>query len=204
MILGWVLIARFAAFWIFWAVIVNVALALYLDTFTELREGEQLLLFGLLNAGFLLSHEIARQRFAWLSHSWSRRVVMAACLLLLALAASVAIAELRNQRWLVGSVGALSHLALPAYLAVALCAYFWSRGPGRDLVGLFLVVLSACGVAWYAGLQAVEELLDDEGGLFLVMAGLTLAIFGLAGWWLHRTWQRLEGAGREAGGAHHV
>jgi len=199
-----VLIARFVAFWILWAVIVNVALGVYLDTFTDLREGEQLLLFGLLNAGFLLLHEIARQRFARLSHSWSRRVLMAVCLFLLALAASVAVGELRSQRWLIGSVGPLSHLALPGYLAVALAIYFWSRGPGRDLIGLFLVVLSACGVAWYAGMEVADELFDDDGGLFLVMSGLTLAIFGLAGWWLHRTWQRLEGAGRDAGGAHHV
>ncbi|MCG8593387.1 MAG: DUF2157 domain-containing protein [Kiloniellales bacterium] len=204
LILGWVLIARFAAFWIFWAVIVNVALAFYLDTFTEVDEAGQLLLFGLLNAGFLLSHEVARQRFQWLAHPWSRRVLMAACLLLLAVAVATVVVELRAERWLVRSVGPLSYLAVPAYLAVALSAYLWSSGKGRDLIGLFLVVLSACGVAWYAGMEVADELFDDEGVLFLVMAGLTLAIFGPAGLWLHRTWLRLEatkGAGR---GASHV
>jgi len=199
-ILGWVLIARFAAFWILWALIVNIAHALYLDTVTDLVTVEQTTLLGLLNAGFLVLHEVAKPRFAWLADPWSRRVVMAACLLLLATAAANFIDDIALHRWQEEAVTPLHSLAMPAFLVAALLSYGWSRGPGRDLIGLFLVVLAVSGVTWYAALRTIDELLDWEDSDLLVMAAITVVISGLAGWWLHRSWLLLEGAEKTEAG----
>ncbi len=197
-ILGWVLIARFAALWILWAVIVNVALALYLDTFTGLHGVEQFLLFGLLNGGFLLLRETARPHFDWLAHPWSRWVVMAACLFFLALAAVDYLDGLYYVRgimiegWAGEGTGPLFYLALPAFLVAAAALYIRSRGPNRDLFGLFQVILAVSLVAWFGAIHAIHQLTRDDGIEALASTGVSLAVFGLAGWWLHRIWIALQ------------
>lgn len=210
LILGWVLIARFAAFWILWAVIVNVALAFYLDTFTGLREGEQLLLFGLLNGGFLLLREAARRRFAWLAHPWSRWLTMAACLFFFALAAINYLEGLDHVRgitfegWVPETAGPLFYLALPVFLVAATLLYVWSRRINRDLVGLFLVILAASFVIWYGAVHAVKELTDDDAVESLAETAVSLAVFGLAGLWLQRIWAALQGGQPGPQGADHA
>lgn len=203
LILGWVLIARFAAFWILWAVIVNVAMAFYLDTFTGFNDVERLVVFGLLNGGFLLLHEGARPRFAWLAHPWSRWLIMAACPFFFTLAARDYILALNYIHgiaiidWVLETTGPFYYLALPSYLVATVAIYLWSRGPGRDFVGLFLVVLATCVIVWYVCFHTLNELTEDKGIRSLVKTGITLAVYGLAGLWLHRIWRRLQ-AGRVA------
>lgn len=200
-IVGWVLIARFAAFWILWALIVNLALALYLDSVTNLQSTEQNSLLGLLNAAFLVVHEVVRQRVAWLAQAWSRQVLMATCLFLLAVA-SIDVVAARG--WPAFAERPLFYFAIPAFLIASLLSALWSRGHGRDLVGLFIVVLSLSAVAWYAAFRTIDEWIEWEEGLLLIMAVITLAIFGLAGWWLHRTWLQLGSAKQTESGQHNA
>ncbi len=188
-IFGWVLIAHFAAFWILWAVIVNVAVSLYLQTFTALDWAEQAVVLGLLNGGVLVLHEAARPHLPWLVHPWSRRVAMGACLAFLALGVMRVIDRLL---WWPDKGAPLYFAAMPAFLVAALGCYLWSRGPARDLVGLFLVVLSTCAVTLYAASEALQRAFHWDAAFYLIMAVTTLAIFGLAGWWLHRAWQALH------------
>ena len=193
-IVGWVLIARFAAFWILWALIVNVALALYLDAVTNLDSVEQSTLLGVLNGGFLMLHEFARRRFVWLAHAWPRHILLAACLVLLALATVEFMNDRAFRRWPALMSVRSDYIALPVFLIVAFLSYLWSRYRAHDLVGLFLVLLATSGVAWYAIHRTLYAALEWREGLFLAMAVITLMISGLAGWWLHSSWLLLEGA----------
>ena len=106
--------------------------------------------------------------------------------------------------WVREAAGPFFYLAMPAFLVAATLLYLWSRRINRDLVGLFLVILAASFVVWYAGVHATKELIDDDAIEALAETAVSLAVFGLAGLCLHRTWAALQGDRPGPKGADHV
>ena len=56
-----------------------------------------------------------------------------------------------------------------------------------EIAGLPFVITGLVGAG------GIAAALSTADGLLLAMAAVSLAIFGLAGWWLHRTWLQLGG-----------
>ena len=80
MILPWVFISQFAAMWILWLALVNLAMALYYHAlghffwFSYGHEEQLLWMLMLLNLIALVVWEFAARRFTWLAERWAIRL----------------------------------------------------------------------------------------------------------------------------------
>lgn len=174
LIVPWVLIGRFAALWMLWIAIVNLAIALHFQVFF-LEDQQQLWALFAFNSAALAAWELAALRVRWLDASWGPR--------LLAIASGVAITMLVVDAifgW--GRQPALAAvLVYPLWLG---CIYAVYRKLLPDLFVLAGACLSAIvAVAAFLSKHLLES--GDAAG-FLLIAIAVVAMGGVAGWWLNQ------------------
>lgn len=176
-ILPWVLLGRFAALWLVWIAIVQLALALYYQAFggwfgLMFPLDRPLWLHLALNTALLVAWErAAAAGIMWLRERWALRVlattggVFATALALYATFGT-------SSGFGMGQLGWLAWLALTYYLY---------RHRARDVFVLAGAVLSVVIVA--AAIPSRHlRLSGPEVSLFLGV--IVIAVSGLGGWWL--------------------
>ncbi|MFD0724972.1 DUF2157 domain-containing protein [Lysobacter brunescens] len=151
--LPWVLAGRHAALWLTWALLLNVALTLWLDVAGHLSQDVAL---GLLNALLLLAWELAGTRWPEFSGHIGRR------LLAFAMIASLSFAAMDD---IFGRDRGL-HVGLLCWLAMTLVAGLCFLHPRRDLpvlamlmLGVIAVVTSALAEFVFSGKETAFEML---------------------------------------------
>jgi len=178
LIAPWVIIGRFAAFWILWLAIANVAIVLYF----QVRPGALDIAFAseralwtlfAFNTAALVAWELAARRIKWLDERWAPR--------LLAIASGTSITLLTLHAildWREASGTAL--LFYPVWLG---CAYAVYRRFMPDL----LVLAGGC----LSGIVVVTVFLarhllqgGAEAAAFLLIAMAVIAMAAVCGWWL--------------------
>ena len=193
LVLGWAGIAAFAAHWLLWLLLANIALWLWWDQ--AALPGEDmafmiLLWLTLLNGAALALREyfaVARGR-AWLAARWTRLLLTITVLLCMLISALIWIFDGENASLsmkLSGATGVLGHLAL----------YYLYRHLLADLWSLTATVLSACIML---DCVVIKTLIIDPGRFIshaillhqdslLLLAGLlTIGLFTAATLYLKR------------------
>ena len=177
-VLPWVLLGRFAALWILWLALVNLALALYFLTFGllwgMLFAPEKLLwlLFGLNTIALAVWEAAAAGGIEWLRERWAARLLATASGILVTALALFDIVEWRSA----GGFG------VPAWIAWLVAAHLVYRHRVRDLYVLAGGVLSAIVVA--STFLGKHLLKGDPAFGFLFIGVIVIAMSAAGGWWL--------------------
>jgi uncharacterized membrane protein len=180
LIAPWVVVGRYAALWLFWLALANLAVALYFRTFggwlgIALADQDQLWVLFALNTAALIAWEVAARRIAWLAPRWAPRVVAVASGTTITLLALHGIVETR----------ASGAAALAVYAAWLACAYFAYTRATRDV---FVLAGGCLSVITVATTFLAKHLFGArwDAGAFLFMAMLIIGMAAAAGWWLKR------------------
>ena len=180
LIAPWVVIGRFAALWLLWIALVNLAVTLYYTAFRGFiglafaTEGELWVLF-VIDTGALAAWELAARRVSWLDERWAARLLVLASGILVTVLAIQAIVEPE-------SASGVALFAYPAWLA---CAYAVYRHRRRDLFALAGGCLSVIVVVTV--LMAKHLMTGgDDAASFLVIAFVVVVMAGAAAWWLRQ------------------
>ncbi len=179
LILPWVIIGRFAALWLLWIALLNVALALYFSTFRGLwgwmfSMEEQLFLALALNTTAWVLWELGAMRFHWLAERWAVR--------LLALVSGFVATSLMMQTifdWH-DSSGWISAI-YPLWMAALYYVY------RNRLTDLFMLAGGCLSLIVVVTSLLARALLDhaDAGG-FLLIAFAVIGMSAAAAVWLKR------------------
>ena len=181
-ILPWVVLARFAALWLAWLAIVQVALTLWFQTFGGwfgilFVPERQLWPHLALDTAALAAWEWGAARgITWMSGRWAVRVVAAASV---GFATALAIADIFGR----GSGFGWGQLGWLAWLAGA---YFMYLHRIRDLFVLALGVLS---VVVVVATFAIRHLGRFDAGAYLLVGIVVIGLSALGGWWLRHVAQ---------------
>jgi uncharacterized membrane protein len=180
-ILPWVLLGRLAALWVFWLVLVNLAVMLYFDAFPGMfgilfgTEHQLWMLFGL-NTVALVALEWLRHRgVSWLQGRWSMQLGGTASGALITALAMMAILDWQWQP--------VSALALPVWIAWLTLVYFVYR---RILLDLYLLAGGALSVIVVTASFLAKHLLEhgSTAASWLFIGVLVILMSAFAGWWL--------------------
>ena len=177
------LIGRFAPLWVLWAVLANLALALYFQPtgrFSTEAYGQLLWLQFSANGLMLCAWEWLAGPRAWLNQRWTLRLLAIATLMPLTLR-------------VVGSVFSGSDLRLTVLVGVLAVAIVYGvyRYLRQDLFMLTIAAVSVISVVVSLLVKHVLWHLDNSAGV-LLMAIALMAMSTLAVNWLrsvHRRWQ---------------
>ena len=192
--LGWAGVAAFAAHWLLWLLLVNMALWLWWDQAARPGEAMEALIFvwlTLLNGAALALREylvVGRGR-AWLAARWTRWLLTIAVLLFMLFSALAWIFEAENAALSValsGALGVIGHIAL-YYLYRHRLADFWS---------LAATVLSACIVLDFVVIKTLiidpGRFISHQDSLLLLAGLLTIGLFTAAALYLKRAARHME------------
>jgi uncharacterized membrane protein len=178
LIAAWVIIGRFAALWILWLAIANVAIVLYFQVRPGALDiafaGERALwtLFAF-DTVALLAWELAARRIRWLDERWAPR--------LLAIASGTSITALTLHAILGWrDVSGMAFLFYPVWLGCAYAAY------RRLMPDLFVLAGGCLSVIVVATTFLAKQLLQGraEAAAFLFIAMAVIAMAAVCGWWL--------------------
>lgn len=177
MILPWVLLSHYAALWLLWLTLVNLAITLYFQAFPSVfgllfsTERVLWLLFAF-NTAALAAWEFAGARgVAWLKPRWAPR--------LLATASGSAITMLAMMQ--IFDDGKPSLFAIPIWLAWLAAAWIVYYRYWRDIFvlagGVFSVILVVASFF-------IQHLSHRDAGGFLLVGLIVIALSAAGGWWL--------------------
>ena len=177
-ILPWVLVGRFAALWIVWIALVNLAIALYFQAFGGIfgilfGPARQLwLLFALNTVAAVIWEACAAAGVQWLRERWAARILLTASG---AFATALALFDIVDWR----SAGGFG---VPVWLAWLGCAYAVYRRRIRDIFVLAGAVLSVIiVVSTFLGDRLIQS---DATFAFLFIGLIVIGISAAGGWWL--------------------
>lgn len=180
-ILPWVLLGRFAALWMLWLALVNIAISLYYQAFGGLfgllfsPQQSLWVLFAWNTLALALWEGLAAAGVAWLRERWAARLLATASGGLVAALALYAIFD--------GHRG--DSLAVPAWLAWLAGAYYLYRRLMPDIYVLAGGVLSVIIVVTaFLGKHMLEG--RAEAGAFLFIGLTVIGLSAAGGWWLKR------------------
>ena len=195
----WVVVARFAALWLVWLLIVQLAWGLYWQQLGQhlwAWRPESVTLAGhIILSGvwyglyeFGQNTDLKNSWLAWTQRGWLRPVLLIALLLPLNIITSLTIldVDLSLVFW------------LPVWLMASLALHYYYQYRQPSLAALGLVVSSIC----VTGLVAVGRVLSewlDNSGMLLIFALIVLATATAAARWLKRLSQQLEQAKNQTG-----
>ncbi|HYD82241.1 MAG TPA: DUF2157 domain-containing protein [Paucimonas sp.] len=169
---------RFAALWLFWLALLNLALVLYFQTFGMLFgwifDPERMLwaLFALDTAALCVWEAASRSGVPWLRERWAARV--------LAVASGGQATALAV--WAIVDAGFSRAAAAAAYMAWMAGAYLFYRYRTRDLFVLAGGVLSAIIVA--AVWLSKQWLRHEAAGAYLLIGLIVIGLSAAGGIWL--------------------
>ena len=180
LILPWVLLARFAALWVMWLVLVNVAAILYYQTFGGLFDllfgTDQLIwvLFGIDTVALIVWESLAAMGIMWLRERWAPRLLATASGGLITTLALYAV---------LGSYGN-SGVALLVWAGWLAIAYWVYRHQAADVYVLAGGVLSV--IVIVTAFLAKLMLNSSEAGGLLFIGLIVIGLSAAGGWWLKR------------------
>ncbi len=184
-ILPWALLGRLPALWVLWLALLNLAGALYYQTFGILfgmlfaPERLMWMLFGLNTAALVLWEACAAGGVAWLRERWSVRIVATASGVLITWLALTDIFEWRNSsRW-----------GAPLWLAWMAAAYAAYRHRVKDVYVLAGGVLSL--VVVVTSVLAQSMYMRDAGS-FLFIGLVIIGLSAAGGWWLRKVVKEID------------
>ena len=176
-ILPWAIIGRFAALWILWIALLNLAVTLYFQAFHGIfgfvfgPERQLWLLFGLNTLALVLWELAAASGTAWLANRWPARLLATASGGFITTLAIVSIVDER--------IDLAAILVLAAWLA---CAYGLYRRRIPDLYVLAGASLSVIVVITaFLGKHLIGH---DAAGASLFIGLVVIGLSAAAGWWL--------------------
>jgi uncharacterized membrane protein len=177
-ILPWVIVARWAALWIVWIALLNIAIALYFHTmggifglfFDPVRQFW--ILFALNTVALVIWEALAAVGVEWLRDRWAARVLATTSGGLVTALALYGIFDSKDA----GGFG------VPVWLAWLGCAYFVYRHRISDIYVLAGAVLSVIVVV--SSFLAKHLLGDDAAFAFLLIGVIVIVMSAAGGWWL--------------------
>ena len=177
-VLPWVILGRFAALWVLWLALVNLAVSLYFQAFHGVLgiafgpERQMWVLFAL-DAAALVAWEVAARSTAWLRGRWAPRLIATVAAALATALVVLAVLDPRAAAW--------TNWIL--WLAWGAATYAVYRRFIRDMYMLALGALSFIVVsATFVGKQIEFR----EAASFLFMGLFVIALSAAAGYWLRR------------------
>lgn len=183
--LPWAFAGRHAAIWLLWIAVANIALGLWADTMGGpwLDDENSLMLIGLFDFALFLGWRFAAGRWPEFGGDGGPRLLVAAALFCLSLAAIDAAIGQHSPRF---------GYALCAWLVsvAALIAFELRRSRVPDRAVLAMTVISMIGVStvWLFQLMSryVFERHDEPAALWLLLAVAVLGEATAGAWWLRR------------------
>lgn len=178
-ILPWVLVGRFAALWIVWIAIVNLAMTLYFQAIGGIfgllfGPARQLwLLFVLNTAALAIWEACAALGDAWLRERWATRLLVTASG---AFATALALFDIVDWR----SAGGFG---VPVWIAWLACAYVVYRHRIKDIFVLAGGVLSM--IVVFSVFLSKYLLRSEQAFAFLLIGVIVIAMSAAGGWWLN-------------------
>jgi len=174
----WVVVARFAALWLLWLLLANLAITLYFHAFHGLLgfafgpERQLWLALGLNTIALAVWEAAARAGVMWLQERWATRLIATACGVIATVLAVETIVEWHSSRW--GIAGWL------AWMAASYAVY---RHAVKDVYVLALDALSLIVVtAVFIG----KQIRGYDAGEYLLIGLVVIGMSAAAGYWLRR------------------
>lgn len=192
LILGWVIVARFGAFWLMWLSLINVGIMTYWSQVAEpngrAKTETMFMLLALVNGAALVTREYgAAGGVSWLAPRWLRWVLLTSILMYLTISSTMFITEAKS----LFQTSALSLMLLMATLAAS---YLFFRFRERDLLVLTMCALSACAVVLTAMGRGLFGTLGWQGAeAFLVFGLIVIGVFSAVAFWLRAVSAAMEG-----------
>ncbi|MEQ1790215.1 MAG: DUF2157 domain-containing protein [Rickettsiales bacterium] len=178
LILPWVIITEFAALWVVWLVIANLALNLYWSQAAQPERDMEFMIISYLaifNSLFLTLREyFVSKQTKWLEGNWTR-VILVVPILILAMIAGIT--------YVVDSGHSNQAINISALISVIILVVFYViyRFKLPDMWSLSATILSGCIIVEVAILRIVTDNFSHTNSiLFLFMGCITLGIFTLA------------------------
>jgi len=174
----WVLVSRFAALWLLWLLLANLAITLFFQTFhgvlgLAFGPERQLWLALALNAiALALWEAAARAGVVWLQERWAMRLIATACGVIVTVLALMAIFAWHTSGW-----------GIAGWLAWMMVSYAVYRHAVKDVYVLALDALSLIVVtAAFIG----RQIRGYDAGEYLLIGLVVIAMSAAAGYWLRR------------------
>lgn len=192
LILGWVIVASFGAFWLLWLLLINVGIMTYWSQVAEpngrATTETMFMVLALVNGAALAAREYGAARgMNWLAQRWLRWVLLVSILMYLTISSAMFIAE-------TDSLFKTSALNLILLMATLAASYRFFRFRARDLLSLTMCALSACAVMLTAIGRALFKILGkQEAAAFLVFGLIVIGVFSVVAFWLRAVSAALEG-----------
>lgn len=184
LILPWVLLGRFAALWLLWLALANLAAILYYRTFggifggllLELAFGPERLLWTLFifnSIALAIWESLAALGVAWLRGRWAVRLLATASGGLITALAAYAIIDGHREDF----------MALPIWLAWLGCAHYVYR---RRMLDAYILAGGVLSVIVVASIFLGKHMLSShaDAGAFLFIGLTVIALSAAGGWWL--------------------
>ncbi len=191
LILGWTIISKFAAQWIFWLAVTNIFLVLWWQQAALPDRDMKYMIYvflTLLNGTALGLREyfLINKNMSWLHTLWMRTVLTLSVLGPMLIPIIVFVVK--------PSKATLSiHIAATLGFIIHGLLYFFYRHKIKDMWSLSVVVLSICIISEAVGLKILAELFDNvEFFMFLLMGLMTIGIFTTAVIYLRKTMDLIE------------
>lgn len=177
-ILPWALLGRFAALWVLWLALVNLAVSLYFQAFHGVLgmafgpERQMWVLFAL-DSSALLAWEVGARAAEWLRERWAPRLIATVAAALATALAVLAILDSRAAGW-------INSMLWLAWAAATYTAY------RRLIKDVYMLALGALSVIVVSATFVGKQMRFGDAGSFLFMGLFVIGVSAAAGYWLRR------------------
>ncbi len=183
----WVIISNFAALWIIWAVIIQIAVGFYWTQVVYPTHEWEMLIFpilGIINLAFLIAREYGYlQGLIWLQANWTRTLLILAVVFFLIIAPIDLMGHFSStQATLIGSL-----LCCIIYLAF----FYYYRYQQPDLQALSAVIIAICVLLEFLAFRLSIKIMNGSL-MFFGMSAFSLILFTLAVTTLRKIAQLVE------------
>ncbi|MGA1871520.1 MAG: DUF2157 domain-containing protein [bacterium] len=185
LILGWVIISKFAALWFLWLVILNTAIILFWQQVGkpayDIRYEWLFLAIAFIEGLALVLREIGvKKNREWLEGKWLQVILLTALLAALSVPAINLIVGY-------GRTNPITTCAFIIWLLVAIGGYLCYRYKLRDMIPLAIIVMNGCVIL----LTFIGKILfhnsHGDAGIALLFAFIILGVASGAAFWLKNT-----------------
>ena len=177
----WVLVSRFAALWLLWLALANLAITLYFQTFHGLLglaigpERQLWLAFALNTIALALWEAAARAGVIWLQERWAVRLIATACAVIATVLALIALFDSGWGMagwlgWMAGSYALYRHAVKDLYVLAV------------DALSLIVVTVAFVG----------KHLKWHDAAEYLLLGIVVIVMSAAAGYWLRRVAQEVD------------
>jgi uncharacterized membrane protein len=184
LILPWVLVGRFAAIWILWLIITNLAIILYFQVFHGVFwlafsvEGELIALLAF-NSGALLTWELGACRFDWLAERWAMRLLAAAGVTIVTMLILLTIYDYHS------TIG-LGWMLYPVWIGALFIIYL------RIRPDLFMLAAGCMSLIVVVMGFLAKHIDHSGGGGYLAISFVIIGMSAVAAYWLRHVHKGMQ------------